>query len=477
MWLRDAAVYQIYVRSFQDSNGDGVGDLRGVLRRLDHIAGLGADAVWLSPIYPSPNADYGYDVSDFTAVDPQFGTLADFDRVVAAAHQLGLRVLLDFVPCHTSIEHPWFRQHPEYYSWADAPPNNWIATFGGSAWQQDPATGRYYLHSFFPEQADLNWRNPDVRSVMGEALQFWLERGVDGFRLDALDRLLKDSQLRDDPQAVGPPPLPLHPEHATLSHVHSINAPDVGSALRAIRAAVGDAALIGEVYLPASELGPYLEVLDAVFAFEPMQAGGDAEGLRRGIERALAAGRPGWVLSNHDFSRLGSRAGPENARAMTLLLLSLPGPAFIYQGDEIGMLDAPAGAPPLDRHGRDAFRRPLRWDSTPEGGFTAGDPWLPVGLAPGGDVAAQAADPDSHLALMRRMITLRRGLGPTVRMLDSPPGTLALERGRYIVAVNLSDTPQPASNAGEVIVEARPGDGSDPAAVPAHGGWVASTIC
>jgi alpha-glucosidase len=476
MWLDDAVVYEVYVRSFQDSDGDGVGDLRGVASRLEHIAGLGATGVWLSPIYPSPNADFGYDVSDYTAVEPTLGTLQELDEVVAEAHALGLRVLLDFVPCHTSINHPWFREHPDYYFWADSPANNWRASFGGPAWELDPVTGRYYLHSFFPEQADLNWRSPDVREAMSAALRFWLERGIDGFRLDALDRLLKDERLRDDPPATGPPPLPLHPEHATLLHTHSLNAPDIGFALRSIRDAVGDAALVGEVYVPAAELGPYIEALDAAFAFEVLHAG-DAQVLRAAIASALAAGKYGWVLSNHDFSRLGSRVGPDNARAATLLLLSLPGPAFMFQGDEVGTLDGPVGGRPLDRHGRDGIRRPMQWDSSSNGGFTTGTPWLPVGDGVTRSVADQERDPDSHLALVRRVIALRPELGRQVELVDSPPGTFVITRGDHVVAVNLGDEPRPVPAAGELVIEARPGDGADRDLIPPHGGWIARHIC
>jgi alpha-glucosidase len=209
MWWRDAVIYQTYPRSFQDSNGDGVGDLQGIRARLDHVVDLGADAIWLSPFYPSPNADYGYDVCDYTDVDPELGTLDDFDALAQAAHDAGLKLIVDFVSSHTSIEHPWIRERPEFYFWADAPPNNWQATFGGSAWERDPVSGRYYLHSFYPEQVDLDWRNPDVRRAMADALRFWREHGVDGFRLDAIDRLLKDPQLRDDPPATEPFPLPL----------------------------------------------------------------------------------------------------------------------------------------------------------------------------------------------------------------------------------------------------------------------------
>jgi alpha-glucosidase len=261
-WWRNSVVYQIYPRSFLDSDGDGDGDLEGVRRRLDHIVSLGADAIWLSPFYPSPMHDLGYDVSDYTAIDPRYGTLETFDALLAAAHDRGLRVLLDFVPCHTSIEHRWFTEHPDWYVWSDrdGPQNNWVAAFGGSAWSRDPHGRGWYLHSFYPEQPDLDWRNPEVREAMAGVLRFWRERGVDGFRLDAIDRLLKDPELRDDPPASDQPALPERPEVAALEQRHSRNAPDVGIALAALREGAGaDAFLVGEVFLPTAKLDPYLE--------------------------------------------------------------------------------------------------------------------------------------------------------------------------------------------------------------------------
>ena len=234
MWWRDAVVYQIYPRSFQDSDGDGVGDLRGITQRLDHLVWLGVDAFWLSPIYPSPLADFGYDVSDYTAVDPQLGTLGDLDALVAAAHERGLRVLLDLIPSHTSIEHPWFREHPDWYIWSpvDGPPNNWVSAFGGSAWSRDETSGRWYLHSFYPEQPDLDWRNPEVVEAMQSVVRFWLERGIDGFRLDAIDRMVKDAELRDEPPATSAFPFPRHADAAVLERRYSVNRPEVVEALR-----------------------------------------------------------------------------------------------------------------------------------------------------------------------------------------------------------------------------------------------------
>jgi alpha-glucosidase len=476
MWWDNAAIYQVYLRSFQDSDGDGIGDLRGVIDRLDHIAGLGAAAVWLSPVYPSPNADFGYDVSDFQSVDPTFGTLADLDELINRAHDRGLKVLLDFIPCHTSTEHPWFREHPDYYVWADQPPNNWRAAFGGPSWGHDQETGRYFLHSFFPEQADLNWRNPEVREQMAKALGFWVDRGIDGFRLDALDRLLKDPELRDDPPAEKPPVLPADPQDAELDHIHSRNAPDVGLALDAIRQAVGASTLlIGEVYLPTTESARYLDALDIVFSFEALFAAGDAAKLRAAIAAGLKTGSQGWVLSNHDFSRLVTRAGEDNARACALLLLSLPGPVFLFQGDELGYADAETEGPEQDRSGRDGFRVPLRWDDSDHGGFTNGRPWLSAATPLPPSVADQSRDPNSFQSLIQRAIALHAELGddPGV-LLDSPEGTIVLRRGDHLIAVNLSPTPQPAPvGAAESTLEARPGDGADLSVIPAHAGWVA----
>ncbi|MDX6681759.1 MAG: alpha-glucosidase [Solirubrobacteraceae bacterium] len=459
-WWRHAVVYQVYPRSFQDSDGDGDGDLRGIVQRLDHVAQLGAGAIWLSPFYPSPMADGGYDVADYTGVDPRFGTLADADALIAAAHDRGLRVLLDVVACHTSIEHPWFRAHPERYVWSDrdGPQNNWPAAFGGRAWSRDERSGRWYLHSFYPEQPDLDWRREDVRVDVADALRFWIARGVDGFRLDAIDRLMKDPELRDDPPATGSPPLPELGDCATLDMRHSRNAPDIGDALAALRAGAGDEALlVGEVYLPAPELGPYLEHLDVAFAFDLLHAPWDADAVRAAIEAALdprgAAGRVAWVLSNHDFSRLPDRVGARNLRAAALLALTLPGPVFVYQGDEIGMADGPGREPPVDRAGRDRHRHPMRWDdAAPYGGFTDGEPWLPAIDVAGGAVAAQLADPGSVLALYRDLIALRGELGEGLEFVDATGGVLAYRRGAaHLVAVNLCDEPRPAPRAGELV--------------------------
>jgi alpha-glucosidase len=414
------------------------------------------DALWLSPIYPSPLADFGYDVSDYMDVDPVYGDLAEFERLASAAHERGLRLLMDLVPCHTSIEHPWFREHPDWYIWADRP-NNWVAAFGGSAWE--PKDGRYYLHSFYPEQPDLDWRNPDVIAAMQEVLRFWLERGADGYRIDAIDRLLKDPGLRDDPPASQPYGLPVSEEEAKLALSNSRNAPDTGQALAKIREAAGDAFLVGEVYLPSARWQPYSDHFDAVFAFELLLTSWNARLLRTAIEACTQVpGQAAWAMSNHDFGRLATRFGPENARAAAMMLLTLPGPAFLYQGDEIGQGDGPPMGGPkqparpaaqgeasgFDRHGRDRFRHPMQWDGSPGGGFSAGEPWLPPVDPAERNVEDQRDDPGSTLSLVRELIALRRELGDGFELLDAADGVVAYRRGEHAVAVNTTAEPRPA---------------------------------
>jgi len=439
--------YQIYVRSFQDSDGDGIGDLRGVGSRLDHLAALGVGALWLSPIHPSPMHDFGYDVSDYTAVDPVFGTLGDFDALVEAAHDRGLKVLMDLVPCHTSVEHPWFTERPDFYVWADEP-NNWRSAFGGPAWSRHGE--HWYLHSFYPEQADLDWRNIEVVHAMQEVIRFWLARGVDGYRVDAIDRLLKDPGLRDDPPATAPFGLPVPEDSAALALTHSRNAPDIGTALAAIREAAGDALLVGEVYLPSPLLKPYLEHLDALFSFELLHARWDASELGAAIA-GMPDGRAAWVLSNHDFGRLATRFGHHNAGAAALLLLTLPGLSFLYQGDEIGLGEGPGGR--HDRAGRDRYRHPMQWDATPRGGFTTGTPWLPLVDPAERNVAAGSPT----LRLVRDLIALRPRLGDELELVEAEGGLLLLGRGEHLIAVNTGDTPLPLRGAGDPVLESEPG--------------------
>ena len=463
-------VYQVYPRSFQDSDGDGIGDLAGIRSRLDHIAWLGADALWLSPIYPSPLADFGYDVADYTDVDPVFGDLAEFERLAEAARERGLKLLMDLVPCHTSIEHPWFREHPEWYIWADQP-NNWVAAFGGSAWE--PYGGRYYLHSFYPEQPDLNWRNPEVVAAMQDVLRFWIERGADGYRIDAIDRLMKDPELRDDPPASEPYGLPLREDEAKLALSNSRNGPGTSEALAKMREAVGDAFLVGEVYLPSARWQPYSDHFDAVFAFELLLTSWDAGLLRTAIDACTKVpGQPAWAMSNHDFGRLPTRFGRENARAAAMMLLTLPGPAFLYQGDEIGQGDGPAGESKFDRAGRDRFRHPMQWDASPSGGFSTGEPWLPPVDPAERNVEAQRDDPASMLSLTRELIAVRRELGDGFELLDAADGVVAYRRGEHTVAVNTTAEPRPVPLQGALRLETAPGALRDGALAP-HTGAIA----
>jgi alpha-glucosidase len=397
---------------------------------------------------------------------------------VAEAGERGLGVLMDIVPCHTSIEHPWFGEHPDWYIWADKP-NNWAAAFGGSAWSQYPAQpaepaasgspypaqpaepaasglardGRFYLHSFYPEQPDLDWRNPEVVAAMQDVLRFWLDRGAAGYRVDAIDRLLKDPELRDDPPASEPYGLPLRPDQTNLALTNSRNAPDMGGALAKIREACGDAFLVGEVYLPSSKWQPYLEHFDAVFGFELLFSPWDAESLRRAIEATTRQPGAAWVMSNHDFGRLATRVGAENARAAAMLLLSLPGTAFLYQGDEIGQGDGPPGESHYDRAGRDRFRHPMQWDASPNGGFTARGPWLPAVDPAERNVEAQRDDPGSMLSFVRELIRLRGELGDGFELVDAAEGVVAYRRGEHVVAVNTTSETLPVPLRGKPRLE------------------------
>lgn len=438
-WWQRGVVYQVYPRSFQDSNGDGVGDLRGIAARLDHLVDLGVDALWLSPIQPSPMADFGYDVADYCGVDPIFGNLEDFDALVAAAHGRGLRVILDFVPNHSSDRHPWFLEsrasrgsaRRDWYIWRDpapdgGPPTNWISHFGGSAWEWDEATGQYYLHSFLKEQPDLNWRNPAVRAAMLDVLRFWLERGVDGFRVDVIWLLIKDEHFRDNPP--NPGWAPGQSEHDRLLDLYTADQPEVHEIIAEMRRVLEGyehRLLIGEIYLPVERLVAYYghEGTGAhlPFNFLLIRAPWNATEVARIIQDYEAAlppdAWPNWVLGNHDQSRIATRVGPAQARVAAMLLLTLRGTPTIYYGDEIGMTDLPIPPhlvqDPAEKNqpgigvGRDPERTPMLWDASANGGFTTGTPWLPTGAAEV-NVAAQAGQPDSMLALYRQLIALRR---------------------------------------------------------------------
>ena len=476
-WWKNGIVYQIYPRSFQDSNGDGIGDLDGIRSRLDYLVSLGIDAVWISPVYPSPMADFGYDISDFCDIDPLFGTLDGFDALVRDAHSRGLRVILDFVPNHTSDRHPWFMQsrsarsdpRRDWYLWRDpapggGPPNNWLSNFGGPAWTFDPGTGQYYCHSFLKEQPDLNWRNAEVRAAMYDVLRFWLRRGVDGFRVDVLSDLIKDAQFRDNP------PNPAFVEGQDPAYrwllLYNTDQPEmqqIAAEMRRVVDAFNDTrssrVLIGELYLPLSRLVAYyglnaagvLEGVQLPFNFQLIAAEWHAariDRLVRDYEAALPAGaQPNWVLGNHDKPRIASRVGPQMARLAAMLLLTLRGTPTLYYGDEIGMTDVPIPVDeiqdPFEKNkpgmglGRDPQRTPMQWSAAAHAGFTSGAPWLR--LADDWrtrNAEAQSHDAGSMLALYRRLVALRR----------AQP---ALNQGNY----------EALGSEGDVLAYARNGEG------------------
>ncbi|MEJ1159129.1 alpha-amylase family glycosyl hydrolase [Prosthecomicrobium sp. N25] len=463
-WWQTGIVYEIYVRSFQDTDGDGVGDLAGIAARADYLADLGVDAVWLTPFYPSPMADFGYDVADYVGVDPVYGTLADFDAMLAALRDRGIRTVLDLVPNHTSDRHPWFvescasRTSPRraWYVWRDAAPdgglpNNWLSQSGASAWTFDPATGQYYLHSFLPEQPDLDWRNPAVRSAILDVMRFWLDRGVAGFRVDVFQGLLKDPAFRDDPP--NPDFRDGDPTFTRLAQTNSSNQPgvvDIAAGMRALLAGYpGDPVLIGEIYAPVERLagyyGPGLSGVQLPFNFNLFAVPWEAAAIRDLVlryEAALPDGAwPNWVLGNHDIARVATRLGPAQARIAMMLLLTLRGTPTLYQGDELGMEDVEV---PPDRvrdsfarfgkgRGRDPERAPMPWDEGPYRGFSRVEPWLPA-PAPGRppSAATQAGEPGSLLALTRALVALRRA-EPALsegswRAVSAPDGVLAYDR-------------------------------------------------
>lgn len=440
-WWKTGVIYQIYPRSFQDSNGDGVGDLPGIAQRLDYLVELGIDAIWISPFYPSPMADFGYDVADYTDVDPLFGTLADFDRMLQAAHARGLKVILDFVPNHSSERHPWFvearssRDNPKrgWYIWRDpapggGPPNNWLSVFGGSAWTFDPDTKQYYYHAFLTQQPDLNWANPDLRAAILDSMRFWLERGADGFRVDVIWHIAKDPLFRDEPE--NPAWRPGMDPYARLLHTRSCDQPAVHEHIAAMRKMIDaypDRVLIGETYLPVDRLalyyGPMGEGAHLPFNFHlittPFEPRAIAALIREYEDALPPFGWPNWVLGNHDRSRIASRAGAANLRIAAMLLMTLRGTPTHYYGDELGLPDV-AIPPSLVQDpweknvpglglGRDPVRTPMPWDTTPNAGFTTGTPWLPLNPDwTARNVAAQSADPKSDLGFYRRLLALRR---------------------------------------------------------------------
>jgi len=490
-WWVGEVLYQIYPRSYQDSDGDGVGDLPGITARLDHLEWLGIRAIWLSPITVSPNADFGYDVADYYDVDPSLGTMADLDALVAAAAARGIGVLMDLVPNHTSDEHPWFvasqssvdDPHRDWYVWADpgddgGPPNNWVSTFGGSAWTLDEASGQYYLHNFLDGQPDLNWWNDEVRDEIDRVLRFWFDRGISGFRIDVAHMVIKDRELRDNPDATAADS-PMERIRGQRQLYNSCR-PEVHDVHRRWRA-VADAydpprLLVGETFVERLEdLFPFTdgEQLHLDFNIPFAHTAFSAPAMRDAIERTEAALRgvtPVWTGSNHDISRFPTRWGgdaPESARVALMMLLTLRGTVFLYQGDEIGMTDVdvpreelvdPVGLRFYPYAGRDPVRTPMQWTAEPGAGFTAPDvrPWLRFG-----DLACNVADQrdiaDSFLTLTRDLIALRRAT-PDLRTgawvaIDAPTEVLAYRRGEHhAVALNLGDRPAAVAIEGTILV-------------------------
>ena len=489
-WWRDAVVYEVYVRSFADSDGDGVGDLEGIRSRLTHLVSLGVDAVWLTPFYPSPMADHGYDVADYCDVEPLFGDLAAFDRLLAEAHAQGLRVIVDVVPNHTSKAHPWFQealadpssQARSRYVFRDGrgdgslPPNNWQSVFGGDAWTRVP-DGRWYLHMFDEGQPDLDWDSREVHEEFLRILRFWLDRGVDGFRSDVAHALYKNPAMDDARD-----PLPGEdPGDVTSAHVWDRE--EVLAVYEQWRARLDgytpDRMLVGEVFLlDVPRIARYVgdERLHQAFNFTVMKTDWDAPALRTTLRAALAHFSPGtWVLSNHDLVRHvtrygGGSLGRRRGLAVTALLFALPGSPYLYQGEELGLDEAQV---PRDRKqdpwflrtagvhpGRDGCRTPLPWDSTAPGlGFSRGEPWLPFGE----DAAAlavdrQEADPASTLQAYRRLLAARRallaaGLPDEVEELVTAPDVLAYRRGALVAVLNTAAEPVQVELPGAVLLE------------------------
>ncbi len=445
-WLQGAVIYQIYPRSFYDAHGSGIGNLQGIIQKLDYLGGgpesLGVTAIWISPIYTSPMADFGYDVADYCNIDPIFGSLHDLETLVAEAHKRSIKVILDFVPNHSSDEHPWFIEassstsNPkrDWYVWCNpkadgGPPNNWLSVFGGSAWQLSAQTGQYYLHSFLAKQPDLNWDNPAVREAMKSAMRFWLDRGVDGFRVDAVDWLSKDAALRDDPTDIYAINKAAGHDHESLRHLHSRDGPHLFDRLNEMVEVIeeyDDRFMIAETH-PESDnkLAGYVKYyrgvnphLSAPFNFEGIHLPWKASVFCNFVDSFQAAMEPGYTpiytVGNHDESRIASRVGSAAARTAAMMLLTLPGMAFVYYGEELGMTDLSIPASqvrdPFTKpgKGRDPERTPMQWDASAHAGFTTGKPWLPV--APNYarvNVETESRIPTSSLNLYKRLIHLR----------------------------------------------------------------------
>jgi alpha-glucosidase len=507
-WWRGGVLYNAYPRSWQDSDGDGIGDLRGIVARLDHLEWLGVDGLWLNPITPSPNRDWGYDVSDYCGVHPDFGDLDDVDLLISEARRRGIAVILDIVPSHTSNEHEWFvdarrsrtSRHRDYYVWAPgtadgAPPNNWLSYFGGPAWTRDDATGDYYMHNFSPYQPQLNWWNPDVAAEFDRVFRWWFDRGVGGMRIDALQALVHDRLLRDNPPATRTGTST--EQKLGQQFVFNANRPETHGMVRRWRAVAGEYGpprlLFGETWVPslrqlASYYGNGSDELHLAWNLPFLTAPWRAADLRAVIEEMLALIPPGagaaWAMSSHDGPGRGPTRwcgnDPDAIRCALMLLLGLPGTPVLYYGDEIGMPNAPAGVLPaesrdnVDDVARDAARTPMQWTDGPGAGFTsATTPWLPLGTASTANVAAQRDDPASVLRLCRDLIQLRRRVpalsSGAATLVPAPPGVLAWRRGDdTVVAINVGGDAALLPGTGRIAIctdRARDGEPVDGALV------------
>ncbi len=462
-WWQRSVVYQIYPRSFADANGDGIGDLQGIIQKLDYLNdgtpnSLGIEAIWLSPFYPSPMADFGYDVADYCDVDPMFGTLADFDKLVSEAHKRGIKIIIDYVPNHTSDQHKWFlesrssRDNPkrDWYIWRDAKPdgslpNNWGSFFGGPAWTFDQRTGQYYMHQFAKEQPELNWRNPEVQAAMLDALRFWMKRGVDGFRMDVVGLIIKDKELRDNPPDPDANPNLLPNDlFSRQLHIYNQDQDEVHEMIKAIRATLDefpDRCGIGELWGPMDRWVRYYgengDELQLPFNFRLMHQPWSAKAMRAHVDEMEAAlpafAWPNYVLGNHDQIRLATRFGGQaQARLAGMLLLTLRGTPTVYYGDELGMengkilphqVQDPQGLNLGIERTRDVCRTPMQWDASPFAGFSSVEPWLPVSEDyQTRNVAVQSTQPQSILSFYHHLHSLRRNspalLGGSYRALD-----------------------------------------------------------
>jgi alpha-glucosidase len=515
LWWQYGIIYQIYPRSFQDSDNDGVGDLPGIIGRLDYLKWLGVNAIWISPIYPSPMADFGYDISDYEGVHPLFGTLDDLDRLVKEVHSRGMKIILDFVPNHTSDQHPWFiesrssRENAkrDWYIWRDAaadggPPNNWLAAFGGPGWEWDEKTQQYYYHAFLKEQPDLNWRNPEVQRAMMKVMRFWLDRGIDGFRVDVMWHMIKDDEFKDNP------PNPNYQNHMStydqVLPVYSTDQPEVHKIVRMMRHLLDEydeRLMIGEIYLPIQKLVAYYGAdkkgAHLPFNFQLLTMPWDANKISLAIaeyEQAIPEhGWPNWVTGNHDQPRVASRVGSEQARIAAIMLLTLKGTPTIYYGEELGMKDVPIpfdeicdpqGLNMPDKNlSRDPARTPMQWNADDHAGFSGSRPWLRVDRTYRKvNVEIQREDPDSMLSLYRKLINLRQS-EPSLSVGEYLPvysdhQMLAYMRHvegsrSFLVLLNMSHRPcflrqQKTSYSGEIVVSTSP---------ELEGTRVAGTIC